>query len=232
MLIKPNLIANSEQRFKQADFSPTELDRKLGDGPIQMSVQKKQLRQRQLLEQTDDPQLVQIGLERIIQGNDLDSINYLARGTQASHSICRIQLKDARANLIGYATGFLIGPGLLMTNHHVFGKLADATNSIADFDFELDMAGLERTPVRLAFSPRDFSTPMTGWITRSWRSRRGRYPGDASSPSGAGCRSAASPARAIPANISPSSSIPAARPSRSACARTSCSNMPAISCGT
>ena len=96
MLIKPNLIANSEQRFKQADFSPTELNRKLGDGPIQMSVQKKQLRQRQLLEQTDDAQLVQIGLERIIQGNDLDSINYLAKGTQASHSICRIQLKDAR----------------------------------------------------------------------------------------------------------------------------------------
>jgi endonuclease G len=156
MLIKPNLIANSEQRFKQADFSPTELNRKLGDGPIQMSVQKKQLRQRQLLEQTDDPQLVQIGLERIIQGNDLDSINYLAKGTQASHSICRIQLKDARANLIGYATGFLIGPGLLMTNHHVFGKLADATNSIADFDFELDIAGLERTPVRFGFQPEKF----------------------------------------------------------------------------
>ena len=96
MLIKPNLIANTEQRFKQADFSPTELNRKLGDGPIQMTVQKKQLRQRQLLEQTDDPQLVQIGLERIIQGNDLDSINYLAKGTLASHSICRIQLKDAR----------------------------------------------------------------------------------------------------------------------------------------
>jgi endonuclease G, mitochondrial len=71
MLIKPNLIANSEQRFKQADFSPTELNRKLGDGPIQMSVQKKQLRQRQLLEQTDDPQLVQIGLERIIQPRGL-----------------------------------------------------------------------------------------------------------------------------------------------------------------
>jgi endonuclease G len=156
MLIKPNLIANSEQRFKQADFSPTELNRKLGDGPIQMSVQKKQLRQRQLLEQTDDPQLVQIGLERIIQGNDLDSINYLAKGTQASHSICRIQLKDARANLFGYATGFLIGPGLLMTNHHVFGKLADATNSIADFDFELDIAGLERTPVRFGFQPEKF----------------------------------------------------------------------------
>jgi len=156
MLIKPNLIADSVQRFKQADFNPAELNRKLGDGPIDMSVAKKQLRQRQLLEQTDDPTMVQVGLERIIQGNDLDSINYLAKGTQASRSICRIQLKDARANLVGYASGFLIGPGLLITNHHVFGKPADAANSIADFDYELDILGMERTPVRFGFQPEKF----------------------------------------------------------------------------
>jgi endonuclease G len=156
MLIKPTLIADAEQRFKQADFSPAELNRKLGDGPIQMTVEQKQLRQRQLLAQTEDAQTAQIGLERIINGNDLDSINYLAKGTLVSRSVCRIQLKDARSNLVGYASGFLIGPGLLMTNHHVFGKPADATNSIADFDFELDVAGMEREPVRFAFQPDRF----------------------------------------------------------------------------
>ncbi len=153
MLIKPSLIAISEQRFKQADFSPEALNRKLGDGPIPMTAEQKQRRQRQLLQQTDDALSVQIGLERIINGNDLDSINYLAKGTFASRSVCRIQLKDARSNLVGYASGFLIGPGLLMTNHHVFGKPADATNSIADFDYELDTAGMERQPVRFAFEP-------------------------------------------------------------------------------
>jgi endonuclease G, mitochondrial len=153
MLIKPNVIATSERRFEQADFSPAELNRKLGDGPIPMTVEKKQLRQRQLLQQTPDVLTAQIGLERIIQGNDLDSINYLAKGTLASRSVCRIQLKDARANLLGYASGFLIGPGLLMTNHHVFGKPADATNSIADFDYELDVSGMERLPFRFAFEP-------------------------------------------------------------------------------
>ena len=153
MLIEPSLIAASEQRFKQADFSAAALNRKLGDGPIKMTVEQKQLRQRQLLSQTDDTLTAQVALERIIQGNDLDSINYLAKGTLVSHSICRIQLKDARANLIGYATGFLIAPGLLMTNNHVFGKPADAANSVADFDFELDIAGMEREPVRFAFAP-------------------------------------------------------------------------------
>src|SRR5262249_4063097 len=157
MLIKPNLIATSEERLAQANFSPTELAKKLGDGrPIQMSVERKQLRQRQLLAQTDDVQAVQIGLERIIQGNDLDSINYLAKGTFASRSICRIQLKDARANLVGYASGFLIGRGLLMTNNHVFGRPGDAANSLADFDYELDMLGMERAPVRFGFEPDKF----------------------------------------------------------------------------
>jgi endonuclease G len=157
MLIRPALIATSEKRLAQANFSPTELDKKLGDGrPIRMSAEQKQLRRRQLLAETDDISAVQIGLERIIQGNDLDSINYLAKGTFASRSICRIQLKDPRANLIGYATGFLIGPGLLMTNNHVFGKPADAANSIADFDYELDILGMERSPVRFAFEPGKF----------------------------------------------------------------------------
>jgi endonuclease G len=157
MLIKPNLIASSEKRLSQADIAPKELDKKLGDGrPIKMSVERKQLRQRQLLAQTDDVQSAQIGLERIIQGNDLDSINYLAKGTFVSRSICRIQLKDLRANLLGYATGFLVGPGLLMTNNHVFGKPGDAMTSLADFDYELDVLGMERAPVRFGFEPDRF----------------------------------------------------------------------------
>ncbi|MBR0839379.1 DNA/RNA non-specific endonuclease [Bradyrhizobium liaoningense] len=156
MFIKPSLIAGSERRFKQAEFSPEALNRKLGDGPIEMSVEKKRLRQRQLFAETQDVQAAEIGLERIIQGNDLDSINYLAKGTTASRSVCRIQLRDLKSNLIGYGSGFLIGPGLLLTNHHVFGKPADAANSIADFNYELDISGQERVPVRFGFEPGKF----------------------------------------------------------------------------
>lgn len=156
MLIKPSLIAGSERRFKQAEFSPDALNRKLGDGPIDMSVERMRLRQRQLLAETGDVAKAEIGLERIIQGNDLDSINYLAKGMAAARSVCRIQLRDLKSNLLGYGSGFLIGPGLLLTNHHVFGKPADAANSIADFDYELDMTGQERAPVRFGFEPGRF----------------------------------------------------------------------------
>ena len=153
MLMKPPLIAASERRFEQADFSPAALNRKLGDGPIPMTAEQKRVRMRQLLAQTDNALSARIGLERIINGNELDSINYLAKGTVASRSICRIQLKDARSNLVGYASGFLVGPGLMMTNNHVFGRPADALNSVADFDYELDVAGMEREPVRFGFEP-------------------------------------------------------------------------------
>lgn len=153
MLMKPTVITASERRLNQADFVPAALNRKLGDGPISMTVEKKRVRMRQMLAQTDDAVSARIGLERIINGNELDSINYLAKGTIASRSVCRIQLRDARANLVGYATGFLIGPGLMMTNNHVFGRPADAINSVADFDYELDIAGMEREPVRFGFEP-------------------------------------------------------------------------------
>jgi endonuclease G len=153
MLMKPAIITDSERRFEQAEFSPAVLNRKLGDGPIPMTVEQKRARMRQLLAQTDDAVSARIGLERIINGNELDSINYLAKGTIASRSVCRIQLKDARSNLVGYASGFLVGPGLMMTNNHVFGRPADAVNSVADFDYELDVAGMEREPVRFGFEP-------------------------------------------------------------------------------
>ncbi|MEH2518244.1 endonuclease G [Bradyrhizobium sp. AZCC 1610] len=153
MFMKPTLIAASERRFEQAEFSPAALNRKLGDGPISMTEEKKRARMRQLLAQTEDTVSARIGLERIINGNELDSINYLAKGTIASRSICRIQLKDARSNLVGYASGFLIGPGLMMTNNHVFGRPADALNSVADFDYELNVAGMEREPVRFGLEP-------------------------------------------------------------------------------
>ncbi|MEP6838994.1 MAG: DNA/RNA non-specific endonuclease [Bradyrhizobium sp.] len=153
MFMKPAVIATTERRFKHADFSPAALDKKLGDGPIAMTPERRQVRLRQLVAETGDAVSARIGLERIINGNELDSINYLGKGMIASRSICRIQIKDARANLVGYATGFLIGPGLMMTNHHVFGRPGDATNSIADFDYELDAKGMERDPVRFGFEP-------------------------------------------------------------------------------
>ena len=81
MLIKSTLVASSEQRFKQAHFSPTELNRKLGDGPIQMTAEQKLHRQRQLLEQTEDAQAAQrllgnMVLLRSSQNRDIGNLSF------------------------------------------------------------------------------------------------------------------------------------------------------------
>ena len=41
----------------------------------------------------------------------------------------------------------------MLTNHHVFGGPSDAAKSLADFDYELDINGMERQPVRFGFEP-------------------------------------------------------------------------------
>src|SRR5262245_50473410 len=119
-----------------------------------------------------------------------------------------------------------------MTNHHVFGKLADATNSIADFDFELDIAGLERTPVRFGFQPEKFF----------YTNDRLDYSIVAVAPtSQSGGREltewgwlplSGEPGKGDPGENPTSISSPAGRPSKSAVAKTSRSDMAAISCGT
>ena len=150
MFIKRELIEATKRRL---DFSPEKLSEKLGEGPRQLSESQREKRFRQVLAETGAAERAVQALERIVGGNDLVGINYLAKGMAASRSVCRIQLKDASSQLIGFATGFLIGPGVLMTNHHVFGKAQDAVNSILDFDYEQDITGRDRPLVQFALEP-------------------------------------------------------------------------------
>jgi endonuclease G len=153
MLISRDLIESSEHDLKRAKFEPAKLTKTLGDGPLDLTAEEKRHRYQQILDTVRDVERANVLLERIIQGNDLISINYLAKGSAASKPVCRIQLRDAGGNVLGFGSGFLVAPGVLMTNHHVFAKAAEARHSLADFDFELDVKGRERTPVHFGFDP-------------------------------------------------------------------------------
>jgi len=153
MLISRDLLEASEREFKKAKFEPDALKKRVGDGRLDLSAEDKRHRQQQLLDSVGTVERANATLERIIQGNDLVGINYLAHGTLAARPVCRIQLRDASNNVLGFGSGFLIAPGVLMTNHHVFATAAEARHSIADFDFELDVRGKERTPVHFGFDP-------------------------------------------------------------------------------
>jgi V8-like Glu-specific endopeptidase len=80
-------------------------------------------------------------LERVVLGNDLMNVNYLGLGIKAARSVARIQVRDAGGTQIGWGSGFLISPDLLLTNHHVLEDAASAGQSRLQMPAEDDLDG-------------------------------------------------------------------------------------------
>lgn len=101
----------------------------------------------------ESPQSDPNGFERIIGESDLMSINFLDRGRRAAAAVCRIKVpSDGGA---WYGTGFLVGPRLLLTNHHVLGNTDEASQSEAEFGYEHDLDGVLHEPVRFNLNPHE-----------------------------------------------------------------------------
>src|SRR3712207_7714605 len=66
-----------------------------------------------------------IAMERILGKNDLFPISYLQTGLNISKAICRISIRDNRGVVVGYGTGFLVSPHILLTNNHVIRSQQD-----------------------------------------------------------------------------------------------------------
>ena len=79
--------------------------------------------------------LASLAHERILGSNDLRDINYLELAIAVARGICRIRIGSASA------TGFLVGPRLLMTNNHVLESIDDAMIAEAQFDYQENVSG-------------------------------------------------------------------------------------------
>src|SRR6185369_11696454 len=79
--------------------------------------------------------------ERILDKNNLMSINYLERGLRVSRSVARIRIRSAQGQTLGFGTGFMVSPRLLMTNNHVLETANAAASSLAEFNFQDDLSG-------------------------------------------------------------------------------------------
>lgn len=103
---------------------------------------------------TADPDFGAGILERIIKGNDLVPVNYLERGVGCARAVCRIRLMNTSQETVGFATGFMVGRGVLLTNQHVLPTAAHARFARAEFGFEHDPSGGDRVPVAFDFDLR------------------------------------------------------------------------------
>ncbi|WP_029634548.1 endonuclease [[Scytonema hofmanni] UTEX B 1581] len=79
--------------------------------------------------------------ERIIGQRDLMSISYLEYGLKVSRSICRIILRSRSGRVIGYGTGFMVSPRLLLTNNHVLSSVEEAMPALAEFNYQSSIEG-------------------------------------------------------------------------------------------
>lgn len=95
-------------------------------------------------------------LERIVLTNDLLGVGYLEGGVTASAAVGRVNIRTGQGRLIGYGTGSLVSPELLLTNHHVLPDAEAAGFSVIEFDYQDGIDGLPRPVRAFALDPDRF----------------------------------------------------------------------------
>ncbi len=104
-----------------------------------------------LIEQPDsDPN----GFERVIGNSDFVSVNFLERGIEAAKAVCRIRVPGQSGGWSG--TGFLAGPGILVTNNHVLSTPKEASQAEAEFGYQHDFEGVLQPPIQFNLAPEEF----------------------------------------------------------------------------
>lgn len=89
----------------------------------------------------EDPAFEPLTYERVIGLNNLLSVAWLSRGLELAATVARIALPG------GPGTGFLIGPDLVITNHHVLPNEKAAEKAVVEFNYQINWAGRPE-PVR------------------------------------------------------------------------------------
>lgn len=151
MLIRTELVKDSMARAERSPVHPADAAKALAaETKRKATGEQRRRRLAVLTAQTGNVDTARTLLERQIGGNDLVGINYLELGTLCARSVCRIRLRNSGGATVGFGTGFLVAPGVLMTNHHVISTADDARFAQAEFDYELDARGNDKPVARFA----------------------------------------------------------------------------------
>jgi len=97
-----------------------------------------------------------ISKERIIGNSDLMGIEFLERGIAVGRFVGRVNIRNNSGVTVGFGTGFMVSPRLLLTNNHVLGNIQSAKSSLIEFDFQLDRRGVQMPIVAFRLQPEVF----------------------------------------------------------------------------
>ena len=112
--------------IKKTKDLPSNIFRRLVDRRVRQLVNPKQ----QVSTNETTRRKLEKELEKVhLQANFLPA-SFLRDGASKARAVCRIKTQRS------LGTGFLVAPGILMTNNHVLGSKNEARDSVAEFGFE------------------------------------------------------------------------------------------------
>lgn len=91
--------------------------------------------------------------ERVLGLSDLMSVCFLERGLKVSRTVGRVRINDSRGRRVGYGTGFLVSPRLMITNNHVLRSAAEAGTSQLELNYQAGLDGASLPSVLFALDP-------------------------------------------------------------------------------
>ncbi len=181
-MFNPTLALNASMRWRGAFAGPSalenlqpkmvsETDQQRGDRLARLSIMASRERAGALALAADtSPRTTAsqsdvihtIGLERVLGSRNLLDINFLELAIGMSRAVGRLHRPGE------FATGFLVGPRLLMANNHVFGDEKAALDWILELEYQDNSSG-ELLPVHLQM---DRTRPLQSVVWKQQDSRR------------------------------------------------------------
>lgn len=98
----------------------------------------------------------QVFNERTIGKRDFLNANFTEMAAAVARYVGRIIIKASPNIELGYGTGFMVSPNLMMTNNHVFASKEAAKFSLAEFDYQLDRENKPLNSILFEFDPDTF----------------------------------------------------------------------------
>ena len=162
MKIPVALLSKAEAEFTRTSAEIREIrSRTVREGVMALDGAKHVERRRAMLASVAREDLSD-AFERYIDDNDLLPINYMLTGHLQARAVGRVRYYDKREGKMASATGFLVSPSLMLTNHHVFpvddlaSFLAFAEDATIEFGYEFDIEGRRVDPVVHDLDPATF----------------------------------------------------------------------------
>ncbi|HWS81591.1 MAG TPA: DNA/RNA non-specific endonuclease [Rubrobacter sp.] len=97
-----------------------------------------------------------IGLERVLGKSDFLGTDFLEMALAVSRFVGRINIRSRPGRPVGFGTGFMVSPRLLLTNNHVLQTGRDALYSEVEFDYQYDRYGRLLPVVAYGLEPETF----------------------------------------------------------------------------